>query len=159
MRLSYQNHGSATAQSPIRYTPPMEKSIKLIILKGEGGSSETIAAEEISENTFKVIENPVFNCRISFGTIVKVTENAEKEMVVSKVVRASDYKTKHFLLSSISNIAEFKIKIGNPIIEAGGFWELVMGGMLYVNLPRESTFNIDEIFRSNNLFPTEIVEK
>lgn len=137
----------------------MEPVIKTIKLKDANGSgSEMIAAEQVSDDTFRLLENPVFNCKINYGTTVKVIEDANGDLVMSKIIRASDYKTRLFMLSRSLNEMELRTKIGQPILDAGGMWEVVFGGIAFIHIPKDSSFNIDELFKINNYFPTEIID-
>lgn len=131
----------------------------MITLKDpQGSGSETLAAEQITADTFKLLENPILNCRINYGTTVRVTEDANGELVMSKIISASDYMTRRFMLSNSLNETELRTKIGKPILDAGGMWEVVFGGIAFVHIPKDSTFNIDQIFKENNYFPTEIID-
>lgn len=43
------------------------------------------------------------------------------------------------------NESELRV-VGQMIIDKGGYWEVIFGGMGYVNLPKDSRFNvIDEL--------------
>lgn len=131
------------------------KSIKII---APDGSSETVFGEQVGTDAYKLLENPIFNSRINYGTTVKVTTDKNGELVVSKILRASEYKTRRFLLSSFINQTDLKEKIGNRIIEAGGTWEVAMGGLAFVHIPKDSAFDLDELFREQGYFPTEIID-
>lgn len=131
------------------------KNIKII---SPDGSSETVFGEQVGDDTFKLLENPILNCRVNFGTTVKVKADENGELVVSRIIRASDYKTRRFLVSSTFNTTDLMQKIGNRIIEAGGTWEIAMGGLAFVHIPKASPFNLDDVFKEHEYFPTEIID-
>jgi hypothetical protein len=98
----------------------MDAEIKMILIKEPEGGSESIAGEKIEADTFRLLENPILNFRINYGTVVRVIEDKNGDLIMSKIVRASNYKTRQFLLNSSLNENDLRTKIGQPIIDAGG---------------------------------------
>jgi hypothetical protein len=135
---------------------PIIKSIKIISQDGLG--TEAVYAEQVGADIYKLLENPIFSCRINYGTTVKAIADENGELVLSKLVRASDYKTRQFLLSSSQKVSDVKDKILGEIEEAGGTWEVVMGGIVFVHIPKSSGFDLDQVFKECNYLPTEIVD-
>lgn len=135
----------------------MEPAIKEIKIKSaEAGSTETVWAEQVGTDTFKILENPVFSCRLNYGTVVKVVED-NGDLIVSKVVRASGYITRQFMLPKLSN-NELRENFGKPILEAGGYWEVVFGGVAFIHLPKNSKFDITKLFSELNYNIIEIAD-
>jgi len=131
---------------------------KIIIKNGEDGSSETVYGEQIDADTFVLVENPIMNCRINYGTKVRVIQDLNGELVMTKVIKASGFQTRMFFLNSSLNETQLRTKIGQPILDAGGMWEVVFGGIAFVHLPKDSNFNLDELFKINEYYPSEIVD-
>jgi len=136
----------------------VDRKIKLVKINISDGGSETVVAEQTGADTFKLLENPVFSCKINYGTIVRALPDKNGELILSKIIRASDFKTRQFFLSDSLNESELRIKIGQPIIDAGGTWEVVFGGISFIHIPKNSSFDLDELFKQNNYFPSEIVD-
>ncbi len=136
----------------------MDTEIKMILINGSDGTSESVAGEKIESGIFRLMENPILNCKINYGTVVKVIEDKNGDLVLSKIVRASNYKTRQFILSSSLNESDLRTKIGQPILDAGGYWEVVMGGIAFIHILKDSSFSIDELFKINNYHPSEIVD-
>jgi hypothetical protein len=136
----------------------MEKAIRMIYLLDDNGSSESVAAEEISPGVYQLLENPIFSCLINYGSIVKASEKEDGKITVERLVRKSNFKTRRYILSSSANLIDLQIKLEQPLSDAGITWELVMGGLLLLNIPIDSTFDIDTLFAENKFFPTEMVE-
>ena len=134
--------------------------IKIIHLPfPEGDGSETVAAEEIGADTYTILENPIFSCRLNYGTTVKAIANEKGDLVVSKVIRASRYKTTKFLLSSVEDQRIIKEKIGPPLLEIGGTWEIAMGGLVFIHVPVDSHFELKKLFTDLEFYPTEIIDE
>jgi hypothetical protein len=134
---------------------PIIKSLKII---SQDGGSESVYGEQVGPDTYRLLENPIFSCRINYGTTVKAIADENGDLVLSKLVRASDYKTRQFLLSSSQKVSDVKDKILGEIEEAGGTWEVVMGGIVFVHIPKSSGFDLDQVFKECNYLPTEIVD-
>lgn len=135
----------------------MNPSILPIKIVLADGGSETVYAEQIDVDTFRLVENPIFSCHIKYGSTVKVEKQENGDLIVSKLVRASDYHSRRFLLSSLQ-AQRYKGDIGDKILEAGGFWEIAMGGFVFINIPRNSTLNLDQLFIDVAFFPTEVID-
>ena len=133
-----------------------DPEIRMIKIRGQEGAFETVAAEQVSEDTYKLLETPALSCRINYGTTIKVLPDEKGELEMVGVVRASDYKTRRFILPSIAK-ADLMEKLGNPICNAGGYWEVVFGGIIFIHMPRASQFDLEALFRSVGSV-TEIVD-
>lgn len=133
---------------------PTIRSIKIV--SPEGGS-ETVYAEQLGEVTFRLLENPIFSCHITYGTTVEVEEMQNGDLVVSKLIKASDFNTRRFLLSS-SQSERFNNEVGDTILKTGGFWELAMGGLAFVSIPKNSTFDLIQFFKEIHFNPSEIID-
>jgi hypothetical protein len=52
----------------------------------------------------------------------------------------------------------YKRRIGARVISTGENWEIVIGGIDFLYIPKNSRFNLDEFFQELGYHPTEIVE-
>lgn len=57
--------------------------------------------------------------------------------------KESDFSLEVIALPFVLTESEMRI-VGKMIIDAGGFWEVIFGGMGYVNLPKHSELNVIE---------------
>jgi hypothetical protein len=53
--------------------------------------------------------------------------------------------------------ADYRV-LGDEIVRQGGFWQVDFGSIATVNLPKNLTIDIDEIFKIFNFHPTEIID-
>lgn len=136
-----------------------ESIIRDINIAGSAGAIEKIGAEQVSDDSYMLLENPLFSCRMNYGTIVKALPNDKGELIFVRIVKASNYKTRKFLLSSYAKDIDFSKRIGDPIIAAGGTWEIAMGGIAFIHIPKESGFDLDLLFKENDIHPPEIREE
>ena len=115
----------------IRMYHPDEKSI---------GSYEVI---QIESNQFKLNYNDPFLEELTYGVQFEVEENktSKGEYIFKKITKESEFTSDTYTLPSLLNETELR-KIGDKIIESGGYWEVMFGGIAYVNLPKGSEINI-----------------
>jgi hypothetical protein len=135
-----------------------ESIIRDISIESSNGEIEKIGAEQVSDDSYMLLENPLFSCRINYGTVVKALPNDKGELILVRIVKASNYKTRKFLLSSYAKDIDFSKRIGDPIIASGGTWEVAMGGIAFIHILKESGFDLDLLFKENDFHPTEITE-
>lgn len=102
---------------------------------------------KVSEYTCKLTNNDPFSEVLTHGTIIEVLpEKKDEDTYVFKEVHAeSDYILEVIGLPSALNETEMRI-VGQMIIDESGYWEVIFGGMGYVNLPKHSKLNeIEEL--------------
>lgn len=120
--------------------------------------STTIYVDKVSDNIFRAVENEIFNCRLTLGTEFETRINKDGKHEIIRIVRASEYITKRFFLTSQFNHSEFKL-LGDEIIKQGGFWQVDFGGIATVNLPKNCNLELEDIFKTFDFYPTYIVDE
>ncbi|MBX7172533.1 MAG: hypothetical protein K1X72_16315 [Pyrinomonadaceae bacterium] len=108
--------------------------------------SETVTVEKLTETKFRVAENAVFIPRLKLGVEFETKVNQDGQYEILKITKRSKFKTKSFLLSRKFTESEYRV-LGDEIIRQGGFWQVDLGSIATVNLPKNSTLDLDEIFR------------
>jgi hypothetical protein len=124
-----------------------DPEIRMIKVRHSDGAYETVAAEQVGPDTFTLLESPTLTCKVNYGDTISVQPDANGELEMVKIIRRSDYKSRRFLLPLISK-SEFMEKLGNPIKEEGGVWEVDMGGIIIVHMPLDSSYDLDALFNS-----------
>ncbi len=111
----------------------------------EEASTGTYEVIKVSEYTYKLTNNDPFSEVLTYGTIIEVLpEKKDEDTYVFKGVHTeSDYTHEVIGLPSALNETEMRI-VGQMIIDEGGYWEVIFGGMGYVNLPKHSKLNVIE---------------
>lgn len=120
--------------------------------------AESIAVEKLSETKFRVSENSAFNCRLTFGTEFEARTNEDLKYEIIRITKDSDFLTRRFMLNSQFIEADYRV-LGDEIVRQGGFWQIDFGSIATVNLPPNSTIDLDEIFRIFNFQSTEIIDE
>jgi hypothetical protein len=112
-------------------------------------------ALKLSENIYRMVENDIFNCRLTFGTEFETRINGAGKYEVVQILKDSPFITRRFMLSSQFTESEYRL-LGDEIMNKGGFWQVDLGGITTINLPADTDLNIDDIFRQFNFYPIEI---
>jgi len=120
--------------------------------------SATIYVSKIADNIFRALENELFNCRLTFGTEFETRINEEGKHEIIRIVKDSDYNTRRFFLTAQFSPSEFRL-LGNEIIKQGGFWQVDLGGIATVNLPKDCKLDLDELFKTFDFFPSYLVDE
>jgi len=113
--------------------------------------------EKLADMTFRMIDNDIFNCKLTFGTEFETRINNNGKHEIVKIVKESTYFTRRFFLTSQFNSSEYRL-LGDEIVKHGGHWQVDFGGIATINLPEHCALDIDEIFSIFGFNPTEIVD-
>ncbi|MDB5205401.1 MAG: hypothetical protein JWR72_476 [Flavisolibacter sp.] len=100
------------------------------------GRTETIKAERLSDAIYYCLESPVFSGVELYGCELEVVESGEGLKFV-KILKASNYTTFVYAWSREFLDSGKGKKIKATIVETGGDWEQVMGGVFFIHLPKE----------------------
>ena len=120
-------------------------------------TTESVMVEKLSDKKFRVAENAVLSCRLTFRTEFEARVNQDSKYEITKITKDSDFITRRFFLNAQFTEEDYRV-LGDEIINQGGFWQVDFASIATVNLPKNSTLDLDEIFRVFNFHPTEIVD-
>ncbi|PCJ35646.1 MAG: hypothetical protein COA99_13715 [Moraxellaceae bacterium] len=109
----------------------------------EEASTGTYQVIKVSEHRYKLTNNDPFSEILTYGTTIEVLPEKKDNgaLVFKKVYAESDYNLVVINLPISLNETEMRV-VGQMIIDEGGYWEVIFGGMGYVNLPKTSTLNV-----------------
>jgi hypothetical protein len=113
--------------------------------------TENVVVEKLSETTFRVSENAVLHCRLIFGTEfeAKIDKDGEYEFV--KVIKKSEFITQRFMLNAKFTESDYRV-LGDEIMRQGGYWQVDFGSIATINLPKDSTIDLDEILKTFDFY-------
>lgn len=124
-----------------------DQIIEIKMYVPEEASTGPYEVIKVSEYRYQLTNNDPFNEKLSYGTIIEVFPDKKDEdtWVFKGVYVESDYNLEVIGLPTALNETELRI-VGQMIVDEGGYWEVIFGGMGYVNLPKTSKLNvIDEL--------------
>ena len=111
-----------------------------------GGISETVRGENRGDNIYYCLESPLFVDSVLYGCEVEV-EEINGVLVFQKIHKASLYETYTYVWSKEFLASKKGKEIKERIIEVGGDWEQVMGGLFLIHLPKEKDYTLSEILK------------
>ena len=133
------------------------ETIQIEIYNKREKTSEFVSVEKLDDKSFRVTENAVLNCRLTLGTEFEARINQDSKFEIIRITQASDFLTRRFFLNRQFTEQDYRV-LGDEIMKQGGFWQIDFGSIATINLPQNSTLDLDEVFRIFNFHPTEIVE-
>lgn len=119
--------------------------------------SSTIYVEQLGKNLFRTTENEIFNCRLTLGAEFETRINKEGKHEIIRITKDSEFITRRFFLTGQFKESEYRV-LGDEIIKHGGFWQIDFGGIATINLPKDCSLDLDEIFKIFNFYPAEIAD-
>ena len=120
-------------------------------------STTTLYVEQLTDNKFRMIDNDLFNCRLTLGTEFETRLNKDGQYEIIRITKESNFITRRFLLSSPYTESDYRI-LGDELIKRGGYWQVDMGGIATINIPKDFEYDIDLVMKDLDLRLTEIVE-
>lgn len=135
-----------------------QEPIEIKIYDKREKMTTSIYVEQLSNNTFKTVENEIFNCLLTYGTEFTTRINTEGNHEIIKITKESDFITKRFFLSQKYKEADYQM-LGDELIKLGGFWQIDFGGIATINIPKNFEFNIHKIMKELDLNLTEIIDQ
>lgn len=111
-------------------------------------STGTYEVVKTSAYKYKLANNDPFNESLSYGTIIeveteKIEEDGESKFVFKHIHKKSEFTSECIGLPMALKESELRV-VGQMIIDEGGFWEVVLGGIGFANLPKKSKLNVTE---------------
>lgn len=121
-----------------------EEIIEIRMHVPEEASTGDYEVIEVSENKYMMAHNDPFSEVLTYGTIFSVLpEKKEGVFVFKEVDTESEFSIDVMFLPPFLNETELRV-VGQMILDEGGYWEVLFGGMGYVNLPKSSKLNVFE---------------
>ena len=116
---------------PIRMYIPQETSTGLYDVR------------KVGDFLYELTNNDPFNEELIYKTIIEVLpeKNDDGHFIFKRVYKESEYTLEVIHLPTILNQKELRL-VGQMIVDNGGFWEVIFGGLGYVNLPKGSKLNV-----------------
>jgi hypothetical protein len=135
-----------------------EEPIEIKIYDKREKMTTSIYVEQLSNNTFRTVENEIFNCLLTYGTEFTTQINTEGSHEIIKITKESDFITKRFFLSQKYKESDYQM-LGDELIKLGGYWQIDFGGIATINIPKDFEFNIHKIMKELDLNLTEIIDR
>jgi hypothetical protein len=134
------------------------KEVQIELYDKRMKSTNSLLVIRIDDNKFRMNEDDVFNCRLTFGTEFETRINEEGKHEIVKITKESGLLTRKFIISLDSNKSNLKQFCRN-LIKCGGYWQIDFGGILTINISPDFKFNIDDMIREFDVKLVDIVDE
>jgi hypothetical protein len=117
--------------------------------------SGNVYVEQLTENTFRMTENDIFNCELTRGTEFETKVNKDGFHEIVKIIKKSDFITRSFWLSPTYKQTDYLL-LGEELVKNGGFWQVDFGGIAIINIPQD--FDLEKIMEECGINLSDLTE-
>ena len=131
--------------------------VKIDVYHKEEKVTTTLYVEQLSENRFRMIDNDFCNPKLTLGTefVTELNENGIHEL--KKITKESEFITRRFGLTPNHKESDYRM-LGDELIKRGGFWQVDLGSIATINIPKDFEFDVDQVIKELDLKLVEITE-
>ena len=119
-------------------------------------STTTLRVEQLAPNQFRMVDNDIWDCRLTLGTEFETRLNPDGEHELIKITKLSNFLTRRFFLPLDIPSADLQ-ELGALLEQSGGFWQIDFGGLLTLNLPKDFKQDIDQVVQDLDLRLIKII--
>ncbi|MDJ1483119.1 hypothetical protein QNI16_21655 [Cytophagaceae bacterium YF14B1] len=134
------------------------EEIKIEVYDKRDKSITVLYVEQLSDNKFRMTDNDLFDYRLTLGTEFETRINQEGKHEIIRITKESTYLTRRFLLSDRHKTSDYQF-LGEELVKRGGHWQVDMGGIITINLPKNAELDVDRIIKELGLNLIEIVNE
>ncbi len=118
-------------------------------------SSGNAYVEQLTENTFRMTENDIFNCQLTRGTEFETKINKDGFHEIIRITKKSDFITRRFFLSHKYEYTDYLV-FAEKLVKNGGFWDVYFGGIAIINIPQD--FELEKIMNKCGVDLSDLIE-
>ncbi|WP_282042746.1 hypothetical protein [Winogradskyella flava] len=133
------------------------EEVKIKVYHKEEKVTTTLYVQRISENKFRMTDNDFCNPKLTLGTEFETKINGDGIHEVKKITKESEFITRRFGLTPNNKESDYRM-LGEELTKRGGFWQVDLGSIATVNIPKDFEFDIDQVIKDLDLKLVEITE-
>ncbi|EDP96048.1 hypothetical protein U8527_14160 [Kordia algicida OT-1] len=131
--------------------------VKIKVYNKKEKVTTTLYVNQLSKNKFRMIDNDFCNPKLTLGTEFETKINVEQKHEIIKITKESEFITRRFILTPNHKESDY-LMIGEELTKRGGFWQVDLGSIATVNIPKDFEFDIDQVIKELDLNLVEITE-
>jgi hypothetical protein len=97
-----------------------------------------------------MIDNDLFHNQLTLGAEFETKINPENKHEVVRILKKSEFITRRFSLTANYKESDY-IMLGDELTKRGGFWQVDLGSIATVNIPKDFEFDINQVITELNL--------
>jgi hypothetical protein len=133
------------------------QEVKIEIYHRKEKVSTTLYVQQISKNKFRMTDNDFCNPVLTLGTEFETKINLENKHEITRITKESEFITRRFGLTPNHKESDYRM-LGEELTKRGGFWQVDLGSIATVNIPKGFEFDIDQVIKDLDLRLVEITE-
>ena len=102
-------------------------------------------------------DNDFCNPVLTLGTEFETKINLENKHEITRITKESEFITRRFGLTPNHKESDYRM-LGEELTKRGGFWQVDLGSIATVNIPKGFEFDIDQVIKDLDLRLVEITE-
>ena len=126
------------------------KEVKIEVYDKKEKVTTTLYVEQLSKNQFRMIDNDLFNNQLTLGAEFETKINSENKHEVVKIIKKSEFITRRFGLTPNYKESDYRM-LGEELTKRGGFWQVDLGSIATVNIPKDFEFDINQVIKELEL--------
>jgi hypothetical protein len=126
------------------------KEVKIEAYNRKEKVTTTLYVEQLSENKFRMIDNDLFNKQLTLGVEFETKINSKKKHEVVKILKETEFITRRFGLTPNYKESDYRM-LGEELTKRGGFWQVELGSIATVNIPKDFEFDINQVIKDLEL--------
>lgn len=126
------------------------KEVKIEVYNRKEKVTTTLYVEQLSENKFRMIDNDLFNKQLTLGVEFETKINSKNRHEVVKILKETEFITRRFGLTPNYKESDYRM-LGEELTKRGGFWQVDLGSIATVNIPKDFEFNINQVIKDLGL--------
>ncbi len=120
-------------------------------------ATTTLNVERLAENKFRMTDNDFCNPKLTLGTEFETEINENGMHEVKKITKESEFITRRFGLTPNHKESDYQM-LGEELTKRGGFWQVDLGSIATINIPKDFEFDIDQVISDLDLKLVEITD-
>jgi Domain of unknown function (DUF4265) len=104
----------------------------------------------IRESLYRLETTPFIE-DVSYGDVIEVEKQQDNTYLFKRIVEKGNFKTHSWVMSSAIIESEPFKELLNKVLQSGGMWENVFGGVVMIHLPHNSDFDVAKAIDDLNL--------
>lgn len=131
--------------------------VKIEVYHKKEKVTTTLYVEQLSENKFRMTDNDFCNPKLTLGTEFETEINDQNKHEITKITKESEYITRRFGLTPNHKESDYRM-LGDELTKRGGFWQVDLGSIATINIPKKFEFDIDQVIKELDLKLVEITD-
>lgn len=122
--------------------PPGAKPLMGVVIEIDGKPVETADVQKVGRNHFRLLSTPLVlgaeeDPPLKYGDVLELQRTGDLRFRYRGRAEVGDFESRNYLLTRGFTQSDAFGELTDHVVAAGGEWEVIAGGLLWVHVPRE----------------------